>query len=147
MGLFVRFYSTHFAQLATTDAVNVAQVARNVCDGHGLKTNVIYPMHAALGVAQQTRHDIATGPLYPFTLGVFFRGRGVEHSAVALYNGILFLLTGAFLFGLIKLAYEKSIAVWTVLAFFISMAAISQALGTGGSGAGSNAAPRRTEIG
>ncbi len=132
VGLFVRFYSTHFEQLATTDAVNVAQVAANVRRGIGLKSSVTYPLHAALGMAEQSRNDIATGPLYPLTLGMFFKGRGVGDSAVALYNGILFLLTAAFLYGLIKLVYDKSIAVWTVLAYFISMAAISQALSAGG---------------
>ena len=42
------------------------------------------------------------------------------------------MLTGAFLYALMKLAYDKSIAIWTVLAYFISMEAISQALGAGG---------------
>lgn len=132
VGVFLRFYSTHFQQLATTDAVNVAQVARNVQRGAGLKTSVVYPLHVGLGMKDRGRHDIAGGPLYPLTLGIFFKGRGVEDSAVALYNGILFLLTGAFLYGLMKLAYDKSIAIWTVLAYFVSMEAISQALSAGG---------------
>ncbi len=129
---FVRFYGTHFEQLATTDSINVAQVARNVQHGRGLKSNVVYPLHAAIGRPDASRHDIAVGPLYPLALGMFFKGRGAEDSAVALFNGILLFITAAFLYGLIKRAYDKPIAVWTTLAYFVSMKAISQALGAGG---------------
>ncbi|MBD3293719.1 MAG: hypothetical protein GF393_12400, partial [Armatimonadia bacterium] len=132
VGLFLRFYSTHFAQLATIDAFNAAQVALNVERGVGLKTSVVYPMHAALGDAWSSRHDINTGPLYPLAMGMFFKARGAEDRSVAVFNGILMLLTAAFLYGLLKLVYDKSIAVWAVLAFFISMKAISQALAAGG---------------
>ena len=132
VGLFVRFYGTHFQQLSTTDGVNVAQVARNVASGVGLKTNVIYPMHLALGDAGESRHDIAVGPLYAFTLGMFFKGRGAEDDAVALFNGLMLFATAGFLYGLINLIYDKSIAIWAVLAYFISMEAISQAFGAGG---------------
>lgn len=132
VGLFLRFYSTHFEQLATIDAVNAAQVALNVQRGAGLKTSVVYPLHDAIGDPAASRHDINAGPLYPFALGMFFKARGPEDRAVAVFNGILMLLTGAFLYGLLKLTYDKSIAVWAVLAFFISMEAVSQALGAGG---------------
>ena len=72
VALFLRFYGTHFQQLATTDAINVAQVARNVQRGAGLKSSVVYPLHVGLGMKDQSRHDIAGGPLYPLTLGIFF---------------------------------------------------------------------------
>jgi len=129
---FVRFYGTHFEHLVTNDSINVAQVARSVQRGRGLKSDVIYPLHTAIGKPGPGRHDIATGPLYPLALGMFFKGRGAEDSAVPLFNGILLFITAAFLYGLIKLAYDKSIAVWTTLAYFVSMEAISQALGAGG---------------
>jgi len=132
VGLFVRFYGTHFEQLNTTDGVNAAQVARNVASGRGLKTNVVYPMHAALGDIGESRHDIAVGPLYAFSLGMFFKGRGAEDDAVALFNGLMLFATAGFLYALINLVYDKSIAIWAVLAYFISMKAISQALGAGG---------------
>jgi len=110
----------------------VGKVARNVRQGRGLKTDVIYPLHAAIGRPDAGRHDIAVGPLYPLALGMFFKGRGADDGAVALFNGILLFITAAFLYGVVKLAYDKSIAVWTILAYFVSMKAISQALGAGG---------------
>ncbi len=132
IALFVRFYGTHFEQLPTTDGVHVAHVARNVAAGRGLKSDVIYPMHLALGKGDAVRHDIGTGPLYPAALGMFFKGRGAEDKSVALFNGILMLITAGFLYALIKLVYDKPIAVWSVLAYFVSMKVISQALSAGG---------------
>ncbi len=132
VALVIRFYGTHFDRLRTLDGVNVAQVARNVERGRGLKTDVIYPMHAALGDANDSRHDIAAGPLYAFALGMFFKGRGAEDSSVALFNIILLFITAAFVYALINLVYDKTTAIWGVLAYFISMKAISQALGAGG---------------
>lgn len=132
VGLFVRFYGTHFEHLNTTDGVNAAQVARNVATGRGLKTGVIYPMYAALGNIEDSRHDIAVGPLYALSLGMFFKGRGADDNAVALFNGMLLFATAAFLYGIIKLLYDRPIALWAVLAYFVSMKAISQALAAGG---------------
>ncbi|MGD9498563.1 MAG: ArnT family glycosyltransferase [Armatimonadota bacterium] len=136
VALFLRFYSTHFTQLPSADAMHVAQVARSVAAGRGLKSAVICPMHFGLGEAEHVRHDIGVGPLYPAALGIFFQGRGAEDSAVALFNGILLLMTAAFLYGLIKLVYDKPIAIWAVLAYFVSMQAISQALTGGGASIG-----------
>ncbi len=129
---FVRFYGTHFEHLATVDSMNVAQVARNVRAGRGFKTNVVYPLHTAIGRPDSSRHDIGVGPLYALGLSVFFKGRDPDDNGVALFNGILLFITAAFLYGLMKLAYGKSIAVWAVLAYFVSMKAISQALAGGG---------------
>ena len=132
VGLFVRFYGTQFEYLSTTDGINAAQVARSVAQGRGLKTGVVYPLHMAIGEAGSSRHDIAVGPLYALGLGMFFKGRGAEDEAVALFNGLLLFGTAAFLYALINLVFDRAIALWAVLAYFVSMEAISQALGAGG---------------
>jgi len=129
---FVRFYGTRFEHLVTVDSMNVAQVARNVRAGSGFKTNVVYPLHTAIGRPDSSRHDIGVGPLYALGLGMFFKGRDPDDNGVPLFNGILLFITAAFLYGLMKLAYGKSIAVWTVLAYFVSTKAVSQALAGGG---------------
>ena len=123
---FLHLYSQRFGVLVSDDAVDCAQIGLHAVHYHKLATDVFYPLAMVSGDTHGA--DIRQGPLYPLILAGLFLARGVSDNTVALCNGFLHLLTAWALFALLKLLYDRRIAILGVLAYLISMEAVGQAL-------------------
>ena len=136
---FGRFYTARFNGLVSTTAVEAAEVAQQLRYGSGMTTRVIHPLALSYahvsdkGAIPQTRR----APLYPTMLSLLFRVRGGGDASVAMFNGLMFLLTGWGIYVIGRMLWDKLIAILAVIAYFISIASIGTALsGTGASLAG-----------
>ncbi len=134
VGAFGRFYSARFSGLISTAAMEAADVAEQLRQGRGLSTKVVQPLGLAYakpnadGVVPVMRH----APLYPYLLSWLFRARGSGDGSVAMFNGIVFLLTAWMVYVITRKLWDKVTAIVVVLLYLVSIEAIGQALtGTG----------------
>jgi len=87
------FFNTQFAGLRAPDAMDAAQVARNVSEGAGFTTSVIRPLSLAR-VPRATGHpDLFNPPLYPLVLASAFNLLGANDRAVGLVSAAFAFLT------------------------------------------------------
>ncbi len=130
IGAFGRFYTARFNGLVTPEAMEVGDIAQNLRYHNSFSTRVVRPLalsHAtpdARGAVPATRHQ----PLYPLLLSVLFRVRGGGDASIAMFNGLMFLLTGWVVYAIARMLWDKIIALLSVAMYFISIDAISAAL-------------------
>lgn len=81
------------AILSEVDALDYAQVSRNLAEGRGFTTDFIKPLSLTRVKRLDGHPDLIFGPLHPLTTSVFMRALGPNRRAVALACGVPFLLT------------------------------------------------------
>jgi len=134
IGAFGRFYTARFNGLVSTNAMEIADIAQQLRAGHGMSTKVIRPLALAYGqpdeegVMPETLH----APLYPLLLSWLFKVRGGGDASVAIFNGLMFLLTGWVIFAIARLLWDKVVGLLAVALYFVSVEAIGQALTASG---------------
>lgn len=127
-GLFFRFKTARFVNLVSPQAMDAGQIAYNLRMYKTLATRVTYPL-ALTGSHPDTKgYDIGCHPLYPVVLAAFFKTRGVSDDTVVMVNALCMLALAWVLYGIVLMAYDKSAAVWSVLAYFVSVQIIGMAL-------------------
>lgn len=127
-GLFFRFKTARFVNLVSLQAMDAGQIGYNLRMHRQLATRVTYPL-ALTGSHPDTRgSDIGCHPLYPFVLAAFFKTRGVSDDTVVMVNALFMFALAWVLYGIVLMAYDKSTAVWAVLAYFVSVQIIGMAL-------------------
>jgi len=139
VGAFGRFYNARFNGLVSTTAMEIGDIAQQLRVGHGMSTKVIRPLALAYGQPNEegVMPDMLHAPLYPYLLSLLFRVRGSGDASIALFNGLMFLLTGWLIYSICRLVWDRTVALLSVVVFFISVDAIGQALtGAGASLAG-----------
>lgn len=139
VGAFGRFYTARFNGLVTPTAMEVGVIAQQLRYNRGFSTRVLYPV--ALDYAQPDEQYTVpmTGhqPLYPLLLSLLFRVRGGGDASIAMFNGLMFLLTGWLVYAITRGLWDKPVAVLATITYFVSIETISTALkGTGASLAG-----------
>lgn len=87
------YYGLMFPGLTNADALDFAQIGRNLAEGRGFSTSLIRPLTLPLGADLLHQPDTTHGPLYPFCLALGFGIFGVKDSTVSLVSGVFFLLT------------------------------------------------------
>lgn len=136
---FGRFYTARFSGLVSTTAVEAAEVAQQLRFGNGMTTKVVHPLALSYGnpSRDKTIPQTRRAPLYPVMLSVLFRIRGGGDASVAMFNGMMFLLTGWGIYVIGRMLWDTLVARLAVVVYFISIASIAAALsGTGASLAG-----------
>lgn len=134
VGAFGRFYTARFNGLVSTEAMEVADIAQQLRFNRGFSTKVVRPLALsyatpdAEGTVPDTRHQ----PLYPFLVSLLFRIRGGGDASMAMFNGLMFLLTGGVLYALSNRLWDRSIALLTVVLYFVSVEALGAALTAAG---------------
>jgi len=139
IGAFGRFYTARFNGLVSTTAMEVGDIAQQLRYGRGMSTRVIRPLALQYGTPDEegTMPEMLHAPLYPYLLSLLFRARGGGDASVAMFNGLMFLLTGWVIYAIGRLLWDKIIALLAVAVYFVSVDAIGQALtAAGGSLAG-----------
>lgn len=127
--------------LRNAEAMDLAQVARNLMSGHGFTTKCIRPASMWYLIEHSKKHDpmlmdhpdIMHPPLYPALLSVCFRAlEGVftrsgqitvyppEKTVIIPLGNLLTLLTGFFLYLTAKRLFEQRVAFLGVTLYFLS---------------------------
>lgn len=95
------YYSDQFRGLQQPDAMDAAQVARHIGDGHGFTTSVVRPLSFAKVPRALGHPDLYNPPLYPLVLAAVMNSAGPKDSTVAFCSLVFGILTAimAFLLG------------------------------------------------
>lgn len=131
---FGQFYDARFNGLVSTTAMEIADIAQQARAGHGMSTKVIRPLALAHGQPNEegVMPEMLHPPLYPYLLSWLFRARGGGDASVALFNGLMFLLTGWVVYAIARLLWDKVVALLAVAVYFVSVDALGQALTASG---------------
>ncbi len=134
IGTFGRFYTARFNGLVSTTAMEVGDIAQQLRSGRGLSTQVIRPLALAYGQPNEegVMPEMLHAPLYPYLLSWLFRARGAGDASVAIFNGLMFLLTGWLIYAIARALWDKTVALLVVAVYFVSVEAIGQALSASG---------------
>ena len=87
-------YDGHMVSgLIRADAMDYAQLGRNLINGHGLTTYILRPLALTHGANAAAQPDMTHGPLYPFLIALAFGISGVKDSVVQAVSGLCLVLT------------------------------------------------------
>ena len=134
IGTFGRFYTARFNGLASTTAMEVGNIAQQLRFGQGMSTRVIRPLGLAYGHISEygTVPENRIAPLYPYVLSWLFRTRGAGDASVALFNGLMMLLTGWFVYVIARQLWDKTVGLVATALYFVSIETIGVALTASG---------------
>ena len=113
--LFLLFMSKELEAITDIDALDYAQVARNVAEGNGYSTDLVRPLSLA-NVPQINHHpEMTFMPLHPLVMAAIISVVGANKQAVALSSAIPFMLTLILVYLLALKWFDKRIAIISVL--------------------------------
>src|SRR5262245_11166229 len=87
------YYHAQFPGLKNPDALDFAQLGRNLSAGRGFVTSILRPLALTHGGNALAQPDVTHGPLYPFLLALAFGAFGARDGVVAFISGLFYLLT------------------------------------------------------
>lgn len=90
--LFMLFFASQFAGLEDPNAMDMAQIARNVARAKGFCTNFLRPLSLALYPHAGPHPELGFQPLHPLATAVLFILGGATDKMAGLASGIPFLL-------------------------------------------------------
>ena len=111
--LFVSYNLFEFSNFKNPEAMDIAQLARNISEGKGYVTDnirissiaLVEKQHNGDSLTQGNHPDIVNPPLYPFLLAGLFKLSGIHFNCndnfyifmpevvIAIFNQILFLIS------------------------------------------------------
>src|SRR5687768_7910475 len=83
IALLFLYYRLMFPGLINPDAMDYAQLGRNISAGRGFTTYVLRPLALTQGDDALHQPDVTHGPLFPFALAVAFGAFGARDSIAA----------------------------------------------------------------
>lgn len=125
--LFV-LYQKQFNGLINADAMDFAQLGRNMSSGQGYHTYILRPLALTNGDNPRFQPDVTHGPLYPLVLASLFGMFGVSDKMVAVASGVFYVLTCPILFFLGSRVFSKPVGLIGALAFAFSVPSLEYAL-------------------
>jgi 4-amino-4-deoxy-L-arabinose transferase-like glycosyltransferase len=111
------YYKLMFAGLSHYQAMDFAQLARNLSTGKGFTTYLLRPLALTHGDNPLAQPELTHGPLYPLLLALAFGLLGAKDWVVAAVSGFFYLLTIPVLYRLGNRVFGRSVALVTVLIF------------------------------
>ncbi len=108
--LYLMFMAGQFHGLTDANAMDYAQVARNLAQGEGFTTNFIKPISLTINASLDRHPDLTYPPLHPWFTSLVMRARGTNDQAAALASGIPFLLTVPLVFVLTGWFFDQRTA-------------------------------------
>lgn len=113
--------------LGHADAMDYAQLARNILRGRGYTTYVLRPLLAAPALLGQPVPDTTHGPLYPGVLALLFGILGVRDNVVILFSEACYVVTTFCLFLLGRRLFTPLTGAVAALAYAVHARTIEQA--------------------
>jgi 4-amino-4-deoxy-L-arabinose transferase-like glycosyltransferase len=127
--LYLIFMVAQFRALTDINAIDYAQIGRNLAQGKGFTTSFLKPLSLARVQTKQgePHPDLSYPPLHPLALSILLRVAGADPTsqdrAVALGSGIPFLLTVVVVFVLGIQLFDRRVA-WLAVAMFATNLAV-----------------------
>lgn len=123
------FYKLCYVGLQTRDAIDVAQIARNISEGHGFTTRFVRPSNSLYfknpgGFYPELNH----GPLYPLVVALVFKARTISEQAVEWTSIAFFMLTLAGVYALGKMLFDRPIGLLAAGLFGLSLPILNSAI-------------------
>jgi 4-amino-4-deoxy-L-arabinose transferase-like glycosyltransferase len=109
-----------YAGLISLDALDYAQIGRNISAGHGMVTYVLRPLALTHGSNVLRQPDVTHGPLFPFLLAVAFGAAGARDAVASGVSGLFYLLTVPLLYALGLRVFNRTVGVIAAAAFALS---------------------------
>ncbi len=125
--LFFLYYKLRFFGLANSDALDFAQIGRNLANGKGFVTSVIRPLAITgpvTGNVQETIH----GPVYPILLALAFNLRGASDYTAAQVSGLLYILTVPMVYVLGSRIFNRKVGLLAAGAFAVNAMMLEYAI-------------------
>jgi hypothetical protein len=122
------YYRTMFPGLTNPDALDFAQLGRNLTMGRGFSTSILRPL--ALSPENIPLHppDVTHGPLYPLLLGLAFGVLGAKDTVAAGVSGIFYLLTIPVLYLLSVRLFNRAVGLITMAIFIFNALMLEYAI-------------------
>jgi len=118
----------NFTGLYRADAIDAAQVGRQISEGHGFSTDFIRPIAIKYQLPGGRFPELYQAPLYPLVLGLLFSFLPATDRTVALVSSAFFLLTIGLVFLLAKPLFGRRVAALCALLLGLNFALWSLAL-------------------
>ncbi len=119
--LFAFYYKRMFPGLTNADALDFAQIGRNLASGRGYVTSIVRPLALTAGASPQHIPDTTHGPLFPLLLALAFGGAGgAKDSVVSLVSGFFYLLTIPVVYVLGHRVFNRKVGLVTAAVFAIN---------------------------
>ncbi len=106
--------------LMNADAMDYAQVGRNLMQGHGWSTYILRPLNIDLGIDPTRQPDLTHGPLFPLFLALAFAPFGVKDSVPIGVSGLFYLATVPILYLLGTRVFNRTVGLVAALIFAVS---------------------------
>ncbi len=120
IALLLLYYRIMFPGLTTPDALDYAQLGRNLSAGRGFTTYVLRPLALTHGQNPLQQPDVTHGPLFPFLLALVFGASKATDSVVAGVSGFFYLLTIPVLYQLGRRMFAPNVGMLAALVFTIN---------------------------
>src|SRR5688500_9722008 len=113
----ILYFGVMFPGLTNPDALDFAQIGRNLSSGRGFSTLILRPLALEHGGDPLAQPDMTHGPLYPFLLALAFGALGAKDGVVAAVSGFFYLLTIPVVYLLGARIFNRSVALVVALIF------------------------------
>ncbi len=111
------YFGAMFPGLTNPDALDFAQIGRNLSSGRGFSTFILRPLALVHGADPLAQPDLTHGPLFPFLLSLAFGVLGAKDGVVAAVSGLFYLLTIPVIYLLGARIFNRSVALVVALIF------------------------------
>jgi len=108
--LYLVYHATQFDDLRDINALDMAQVARNLSRGDGFTTKLIRPLTLAISQSIEGHPELTMSPLHPLLAAGFFKLFGANARVMAWECGICFLLTIGITYWLAIRVFDTQVA-------------------------------------
>ncbi|MGM0491590.1 MAG: ArnT family glycosyltransferase [Armatimonadota bacterium] len=115
--IYLIFHVSRFERLSDVNAVDYAQIARNLKRGEGFTTDFIKPLGLTYEASIENHHDLSYPPLHVALTSIMMRALGENDRAASHTSGLAFLLTIPVLFVLALRLFDWRTAVLATLIF------------------------------
>lgn len=117
-----------FDYLVDVNAVDYAQIARNVAQGKGFTTSAVTPLALALTNKGQETPDISRPPLWVATLALAMKVGGASDRLVVFVSIVFLVLTLVLVYILGRMFFDDSVGIYAVAITAISTGLMVQAM-------------------
>lgn len=126
--LLALYARTHFGGLVNSDAIDFAQIGRNLSDGRGVSTYVLRPLALTHGGDAMHQPDVTHGPLFPFILALAYGALGARDAVSADVSALFYVLAIPVIYRLGARLFGRTVALASALAFAYNPLSLEYAL-------------------
>jgi 4-amino-4-deoxy-L-arabinose transferase-like glycosyltransferase len=120
-----------YTGLQDANALDMAQIGRNLISGRGFVTYVLRPLALTHGANPLHQPDVTHGPLYPFLLAIAFGLFGSRDIIVVGLSGLFYLLSVLVLYLLGTRLFNRTVGGIAALAFALNGLMLGHAISGG----------------